>query len=546
MYNEILNITKMLVSIASINTTPGEKEIGVFIESYLREIPYFQSHPEGIIIQPLKNDALERRNVIAWIKGEKGESKDTIIFHGHTDTVGIEDFGKLQPYAFDCDQLMKQLEEMKLPKEVEEDLKSGDYLFGRGTCDMKSGDAVFLVLAKEICKHLEELNGNIVLSFNPVEENLHTGIIEAREVFKKLEEEEGLHYLLAINNDYICPLYPEDPHRYVYTGSVGKLLPCFYIQGKETHVGQCFEGFDASLVAAKLVECINLNPDYCEGYKGEYTLPPSILKMKDLKQQYNVQTSFSSFIYFNYFVHNASVTEVFEKLKSTSHKVFDSVLRLMNERYKEYCELAHLDYQEIDYETQVLDYKDLLQLAKEKYEGDIDEVIHKITVLELEQARDKREISMEIVKKLCELAEIKIPTIVIFFAAPYCPHNTLKSELEEEKELYDKLSRIVEEFAKEVNIPYEIRQFFPSLTDSSFLKIDDDYESISKLKDNFPEYETLYNVPLEAIKQMNIPGINYGCYGKDAHKWTERVYMPYSFDILPRLIMKTVHYFLGE
>lgn len=546
MYNEILNITKKLVSIASVNTTPGEKEIGIYIESYLREIPYFQNHPERIIIQHLKNDALERRNVIAWIKGEKGESKDTIIFHGHTDTVGIEDFGKLQPYAFDCEQLMKQLEEIELPKEVEKDLKSGDYLFGRGTCDMKSGDAVFLVLAKEICKHLEELNGNIVLSFNPVEENLHTGIIEVGEVFKKLEKEEGLHYLLAINNDYICPLYPEDTHRYVYTGSVGKLLPCFYIQGKETHVGQCFEGFDASLVAAKLVERISLNPDYCEGYKEEYTLPPSVLKMKDLKMQYNVQTSFSSFIYFNYFVHNASVIEVLEKLRSTSHEVFEAVKKLMNERYEAYCKLTRVAYQELHYETQVLDYMGLLQLAKEKYKGNLLEVIHKITVSELANDRDKREIPMEIVKKLCEVAEIKIPTIVIFFAAPYCPHNTLKTELEEEKELYDKLSRIVKEFSKEVNESYEILQFFPSLTDSSYLKIDDDYESINKLKDNFPEYETLYNVPLEAIKQMNIPGINYGCYGKDAHKWTERVYMPYSFEILPRLIMKTVRYFFGE
>ena len=44
---------------------------------------------------------------------------------------------------------------------------------------MKSGDAVYLAVAKELSTQLEQINGNIILSFNPVEENMHTGIIEA-------------------------------------------------------------------------------------------------------------------------------------------------------------------------------------------------------------------------------------------------------------------------------------------------------------------------------------------------------------------------------
>ena len=90
-------------------------------------------------------------------------------------------------------------------------------------------------------------------------------------------------------------------------------------------------------------------------------------------------------------------------------------------------------------------------------------------------------------------------------------------------------------------------KFFPSLTDSSYLKIDDDEESLNRLMRNFPEYRKLYNVPFERIKGLNIPGINYGCFGKDAHKWTESVYMPYSFDILPKLILETLDkYFINK
>jgi len=37
---------------------------------------------------------------------------------------------------------------MNLDIEVRNDLNSGDWLFGRGACDMKSGVAVFMVIFK--------------------------------------------------------------------------------------------------------------------------------------------------------------------------------------------------------------------------------------------------------------------------------------------------------------------------------------------------------------------------------------------------------------
>lgn len=540
MFNEILDLTKKLVSIASVNTTPGERDIACFIESYLRDIPYFKEHSNQVIIQKLKNDSLDRRNVFALIKGEKGKSKDTIILHGHMDTVDVEDFGRLKEFAFDCDELMKRLKDMNLSSEVKEDLESGKWLFGRGACDMKSGVAVFMVILKHLSERVKEIDGNILLSVNPVEENLHTGIIEGLEVLEDLKEKEKLNYIFAINNDYICPLYPGDTKRYVYTGSVGKILPCFYIQGKETHVAQCFEGFDSSMIASELINLINLNPEFCDGYKGEFTLPPSVLKMKDLKPQYNVQTSFTSFVYFNYFIHNASIKKILIKLKETAQKSLDNVLENINENYKEYCKLTNVEYKKIEYKTQVLEYDEVYELAKKVFEGNIDEYIDKIADECIKGKVDKREIPLEITKKLCEIAQIRIPTIVIFFAAPYCPHNTLKDEDKEEKRIYDEISEIVKEFSKKSNEEFEVMQFFPSLTDSSYLKIDDDDESLKLLIGNFPEYKKLYNVPLGTIKNLNIPAINYGCYGKDAHKWTERVYMPYTFEVLPEFIMDTL------
>ena len=42
LFSESYQITKEMVAIPSVNGTSGEKDIGLYIESYLRDIPYFK------------------------------------------------------------------------------------------------------------------------------------------------------------------------------------------------------------------------------------------------------------------------------------------------------------------------------------------------------------------------------------------------------------------------------------------------------------------------------------------------------------------------
>ncbi|SHJ47035.1 Arginine utilization protein RocB [Pseudobutyrivibrio xylanivorans DSM 14809] len=537
---EMLQLTKDMVAVSSVNTTKGEKDIGVFIEDYLRSIPYFKEHPNQVIVQTLKNDQLERRNVFALLLGEKDKNSKTIIFHGHTDTVGVEDYGALAGYAFDCDGLAEQLKEIELPEEVKKDLESGEYLFGRGACDMKSGDAVFMVLLKELSEHVSDLSGNILLSLNPVEENLHTGIIEGIEVIEKLKKEYDLDYVLAINNDYTCPMYPGDKHHYIYTGVGGKLLPCFYIQGRETHVGQCFEGYDPTTVMAELIKELNLNPEYSDSYEGEYALPPTLLKSKDLKGWYNVQTAKEALVYFNYFVLNADVRDITKKLVSAGDKAVRRASADLNIKYKGYCEKSGKDFQQIKNSWSVMSYEDLYQLVKNQDES-IDKILAEETVKLQEAGVDKREIPVSYIRILLAMANIYHPVVVLYYATPYCPHNTL----EKNDEALEKLEKILKVVEEENNIEYRMDGFFPSLSDSSYLSLDDSMESIATLKQNFPQMQQLYPLPLELIKKLNIKAVNFGVYGKDAHKSTERLQVPYSFGVLPELIMKTTEVFLN-
>ena len=537
---EMLQLTKDMVAVSSVNTTKGEKNIGLFIEEYLRAIPYFKEHPKQVIVQTLKNDKLERRNVFALLLGQKDKNSKTIIFHGHTDTVGVEDYGALSGYAFDCDGLAEQLKQIELSEEVKKDLESGEYLFGRGACDMKSGDAVFMVLLKELSEHVDNLSGNILLSLNPVEENLHTGIIEGIEVIENLKKEYDLEYVLAINNDYTCPMYPGDKHHYIYTGVGGKLLPCFYIQGRETHVGQCFEGYDPTTVMAELIKELNLNPEYSDSYEGEYALPPTLLKSKDLKGWYNVQTAKEALVYFNYFVLNSDVRDITKKLVTAGDKAVRRATADLNIKYKAYCEKSGKIFQQIKNSWSVMSYEDLYQMVKNQDES-IDKILAEETVKLQEAGVDKREIPVSYIRILLARANIYHPVVVLYYATPYCPHNTLKKD----DETVDKLGEILKTVEKEYNITYKMDGFFPSLSDSSYLSLDDSMESIATLKQNFPQMQQLYPLPLEQIKKLNIKAVNFGVYGKDAHKSTERLQIPYSFGVLPNLIMKTTEVFLN-
>ena len=65
------------------------------------------------------------------------------MLHGHMDTVGVDDFGGLKEFAFSPDELLNKMLQMELPKEVRNDLESNEWMVGRGSCDMKSGVAVF-------------------------------------------------------------------------------------------------------------------------------------------------------------------------------------------------------------------------------------------------------------------------------------------------------------------------------------------------------------------------------------------------------------------
>ena len=534
MQEQIELITRHLVGLNSINGTLGEVRIVQEIHQILSSFPYFREHPENLWLQKIEGDPIGRQNVFALVEGAH-KSPQTVLYHSHIDTVAVEDFGPLKEHAFNPDAMEEFFRGYEADPELQAEAQSGDWMFGRGSVDMKSGAAVHIANILHFSEHPEELSGNVLLLCNGDEESEHRGMVGALGELNRLQHEMGIHFVTAINTDFITPLYDGDPNRYIYTGAAGKILPSFHIYGREVHVGDTLSGIDPNFIAAKLTERLHNRYELAEQIEGEMVLPPTVLKQRDTKELYTVQTAISSHLYFNCFVYEETPEQILEKFVREAKAAALETELYMKEQFEQFIRVTGLPTRNLSWEIDVTTYEDYINYLTARgvnVRGVID------GVLTSERSGDLRDLSFDIVSALQAADPEKKARIILFFAPPFLPHNYLKEEDGRDAHIQETIARVLDEVGTATGERFELKKFFPYLADGSFLSLHETEEQLEPLTRNLPEWNTIYGIPFGTIKKLNIPSVNMGVYGKDGHKWTERVYKPYSFGVLPELIRK--------
>ncbi|SIS03324.1 M20 family metallopeptidase [Bacillus velezensis] len=533
-------ITKSLVALNSINGTLGEGKKADYIKDMIKSFPYFQENPSHVWEQAIPEDPYGRKNIFAFIEGN-GESLNTVIYHAHLDTVGIEDFGPLKDIAFDSDRLAEYFSNYEFDRDVQRDARSGEWMFGRGSVDMQSGIAVHLANLLHFSERRDQLPGHILFMANPDEESQHSGILTSISELKRLKQEKQLRYLAAINNDFITPLYEGDTTRYIYTGAAGKLLPCFAIYGREVHVGDTLSGIDPNLIASEITRRIHNNIHMAENIEGELVLPPTCLYQRDNKEAYNVQTAVSSYVYFNYFIYEKTAKEVMDQLTAVTDEACKETERKLSDYYDEYCERTSLPKKEMSWNVQVYSLEDYLKRLRSR---GIDPAQCIEQAFKTYEHLELRMRCFKAVEELQKLDPEQGAKVIIFYAPPYLPHNYLKEESSRDRLLQHVIQEAVDKTAASTGETFVFKKFFPYLADGSFLSLHETDEEVSAFTDNFPGWDVIGTIPFKEIRELNIPSVNIGVYGKDGHKWTERVYKPYTFHVLPELIQQTTMHLL--
>lgn len=512
--------------------TELERNNEVYYRSYFKSIDYLKENPENYGFYEIKNDYHGRKVTWALLKGQ---GKKTIVLIHHTDTVDTEDFGEFKEYAHNPEKITKLYAAGKISvnEAVQEDIDSGDWLFGRGVCDMKGGGAIQQTLFEEYCQE-EDFKGNVLLMGLPDEENLSAGMLSGIKLLNELKDKHDLDYVLMLNSE---PHERRDPNKPVFAdGSIGKIMPIVLVKGKLAHSGVVYRGLNPINILAEIVRRTEINPNFIEKVGNTATPPPTWLNFKDRKYIYDVSLPMSVGGYISILTLEKSPKEIIEKLKEIAIESFDLVLEDYENSLKEYKKFQNLDY-DFEFKTNVKLYEEIYaEVIKNPKDREVLEDLKFHLVSQINQGSlDLREACFQLMERTLDLYDYNDPIVVIGIAPPFYP-ATNNMYLEDKKGI-DDLIEVLRVFSQEeLNQDFEIQNFFTGISDLSYAMFAEEKETVEYVEHNMLLWGDYYSIPFEEIRKVSMPVLNIGPWGKDLHKGVERVYKKDLYEDIPKYV----------
>ncbi|UTH07637.1 M20/M25/M40 family metallo-hydrolase [Macrococcoides canis] len=505
-----IELLKVLVKNDSVTGSEGEQLFPYFLKQQLEQLDYFRNNESHIHLV----ETTDKKNAVCALYRSYA-TDDTIILMSHYDTVDVQDYGQMTSLAFDCDQLVEAFKQKALfNDEIEADLHSDEYMFGRGVMDMKSGLMMQMSILEKAT--LEHWPINIILVAVPDEEVGSSGMKAATIFLNEWIQSLQLKLSLIMNSEPSFSQLPGDKAHYVYTGSIGKLMPAVMVYGKETHVGEPLKGLSSNYIISRINQEIEYNAAFTESYKKETTPLPVSLKMHDLKQEYNVQTPFISSAYYNVFIFRQSAKAVLEQFEHIVRRTVSEIKR----------DLSHIipDLPDIN----VITYQELLSQHKDT---DIEQFI---------SAQTDQEIAEQIVHGLLTTHHNNDYTVVVYFAPPYYPAvNSSDDKLVKQITKY-----AVKQMDKLYNRDLKKIHYFNGISDLSYVNYQSSLKDADFYMNQTPGYGRNYDIPFNDMQALSAPVINIGAFGKDPHQLSERIHIKSVSEEIPDIIEKVIKKFL--
>lgn len=511
-----------LVSWESQTMTKGEQLFSSKLKAKLQQLQYFKENPSY-----LKLCDVDRGRQVVSALYKNSHVNETVVLISHFDTVQIEEYGSFIPIATMPEVLTNafKADPSMLNESAKKDLVSGDYLFGRGVMDMKIGLALHMQIIERAIA--EKWPINLLIVTVPDEEVNSAGMRQAVKLISELQEKENLKIKLFLNSEPSFSQGPTDLKEYVYSGSIGKIMPAALFYGKETHVGEPLKGMTAPFMSAFLTAEMEWNEKFLEEDFGEQTPLPVSLKLTDLKEQYSTQTPYRAISMFNVFLMKRSAGEIMNLFE----EVAKEAMRKCQTRYEVICKkqgvstigkIRVVRFEELyTYAVNKMGIKQVKELKKSILSND---------------TFDDREKSLRIADQLMIRCQELAPAVVLLFAPPYYPPvNSSEDSL-----IQGAVSLLLEE-AKKFNIPLEQIHYFNGICDLSYCQFQavKDWKTYEK---NSPVWGETYDIPFEEMSKFSAPVLNVGPFGKDAHQISERLHVKSAFEEMPVLLYELLKY----
>ena len=535
----IFNLTKRLVLVASETCTVEECVMSQTLYEVLVEMPYFAEHPKLYGNYLIEEDPLQRSIVWGLVRGNGSK---TVVLINHLDTVDTRDFLELRPIAGRPEELADELAKKDLDADVMADLKSGDWLFGRGTADMKGGAALQLALLEQYSLE-ENFEGNVLFLSVPDEETLSAGMRAAVNLLGLLQQEYQLEFGLLIDVETHVRHKPDSP--VLYKGSIGKLMPAVYVRGVRAHIGNVFQGFNPIAVLSEIVNLVELNGDFSDHYAGEFAPPPTWMYLRDNKKTYDVSSPYSAFGYTSILTYTSTPATILEKMKEMASQAFNVCLTRYRNAYLRYY---GRDPQN-DWHSEVYTFDELFNELSASKGVDFQQAWDSQLAV-VSKAVRANEYNMTVgTELLMEFLANQLPhsrpVVIIGLEPPYYPH-VINDNLQQADETIHNLGvtlqkRYRQKYQKELTI----QNFYTAISDMSYASLQDAEEVIPALISNMPLWGEAYQIPLKKIANLQIPSINLGPWGKDLHMFSERIYLPDLLECTPWLMDQAIRLVLN-
>ncbi|SHJ53739.1 M20/M25/M40 family metallo-hydrolase [Paramaledivibacter caminithermalis] len=529
---EIYSFLMKFCEIRSVTDSEGEKLAPKFIYDELKKLTYFKDNPEDLFIQEIGEDRLKRSNLCAFVRSKK-QTMNTIILMGHLDVVDTDVCGNLRDLAFYPQVYTKEIAKIDIPKEAREDLESGDWIFGRGVADMKSGLAVQAGLVAELSENTDNLDVNILYLAVADEENNACGIHKALELIEDMKEK-GYKFLCCIDSEPTITQLDKGAG-WIHLGTIGMYTPFTFVLGRETHVGEYFEGLSAALIAFKLGNLIEGSDEFADNFKDVVYPPLTCLKIKDLKPTYSVTVIERMAMYYNVLFVQRTPDEILAALKKAASCALEKSIAEQNMKRL----TQGTQTKEKILKGRIIEYNELISLAADQANEDIQKLIEAY-LRTLSPKMELQERGMMLVNHLIDIAKLKGPAVIVGFLPPYCPALYNERKTKRELDILDTVEEIIGEAEKTFSVKIHTAEIYEGISDLSEFGFKGSKRDEQVLAKNMPGWGMDFVYPFHRSKNLDIPVLNIGPIGKDAHKLTERLYLPYALEVLPFLLKKIV------
>jgi arginine utilization protein RocB len=550
-YERVREWTLKLVGLPSVTNTPGETEFAQRLHELLAAHPYFTSHPDHLWLERTTNDLHERRNLFALVRGN---GPATVVLSGHYDVVSIENYGELAAWAYDPQALLPRLIanlEAHCHSESERlalhDLQSGAFLPGRGVLDMKSGLAAGIAVLCRFAETAAERQGNLLFIATPDEEDSSHGMRSAALRLPAIAAIRHLDLHAAINLDASNDRGDGSDGQAIFLGTVGKVLPSVYVVGRDTHAGAPFDGINANLLAAEITRRIECNVALSDIAEGAAAPPPVSLKQSDLKTHYDVTTPAAAWCYFNVLTHSRTATDVLHTVVDLVVQALDSAVQYLQAQARRFNTLTQRNVEPPVWQPLVLTFAELQERVRQHGNVEAQQTANELAQrLAHDPMIDMPTFNRRLTEALWACSGLAGPAAVVGFGSLFYPPSYVQGTTDRQRRLRQVAAAQAAALTHDMGVPIGIRPFFSGISDMSFLGSATTAEDVAVIAGNTPAWDAKLHFDYAAVKALDLPTINVGPWGRDYHGRLERVYMPYSFEIVPELIWRVVDSLLKD